>query len=203
MKVALIGASGNLGSRVMDELLERGHQVTAIVRDPEKLAGRTGITVRMADAAQPDQVTPFLVGHDAIITAIPFLGFRMEDFLEAVRRSGVKRLLVSGTAATLEIEPGVQYIEGRMVSEHAKPEHLDAREAFKVLRKQDELEWTYLAPAALLTPGKRTGEFRLGANQLIKDRLGESRISMEDLAIVLVNELEQAQHIRQRFTAAY
>ncbi|HLY57781.1 MAG TPA: NAD(P)H-binding protein [Stellaceae bacterium] len=203
MKVALIGASGTLGIRVLDELLNRGHQVTGIVRRPDRLPEKPGLTHRAADASDADQIAAALAGHDAIVTTVPFLGLKVEELLAGVRRSGVKRILVSGSAGNLEVEPGIQLVGTRNMSEHGKPEHLDSREAFKLLRRDQELEWTYLAPAALLTPGKRTGNFRLGTSQLLKDKLGESRISMEDLAIVIVDEIENPQHIGRRFTAAY
>jgi putative NADH-flavin reductase len=203
MKVALIGASGTLGSRILEELLSRGHQVTGIVRNPENLAPRGKLTVHKADAGDADQLKSVLPGHDAVVTAIPFFGFATEELLAGIEASGVKRVLVSGTAGSLEVEPRIQYISTSAVSEHGRPEHLDSREAYKLLRKQDQLEWTYLAPAALLTPGRRTGTFRLGTDQLLKDRVGESRISMEDLAIVIADELENPRHIRRRFTAAY
>jgi putative NADH-flavin reductase len=203
MKVALIGASGNLGSRVLEELLSRGHQVTGIVREPERLPPRPGLTLRQADAGIAEQVSTAVAGHDIVVTAIPFFGLRTEELIAGVKRSGVKRLLVSGSAGNLEVEPGVQLVATKGLSEHGKPEHLDSREAFKLLRREEDLDWTYLAPAALLTPGKRTGVFRLGGDRLVKDRLGESRISMEDLAIVIADEVEKPQHIKQRFTAAY
>jgi putative NADH-flavin reductase len=203
MKVALIGAGGNLGSRVLEELLARGHQVTGIVRHPERLERRPNVEFRQADASDADQLAPALMGHEAVITTIPFFGVRTEELIAAVKRAGIKRLLVSGSAGNLEVEPGVQLIATRSLSEHVKSEHLDSREAFKLLRREQDLDWTYLAPAALLTPGKRVGTFRLGGDQLLRDRLGESRISMEDLAIVIRDELENPQHIRKRFTAAY
>ena len=203
MKVALIGASGTLGVRVLDELLNRGHEVTAIARNIGPIPSRPNVIPRQADAGDPDALTPVLRGHDAIVTAIPFLGFPTEAFVAAVKASGVRRILVSGTSGSLEVEPGVQLIATRLVSEHGKAEHLDSRELYKLLRRQDALDWTYLAPAALLTPGRRTGEFRLGNDQLIRGKLGESRISMEDLAIVIVDELENPQNVRRRFTAAY
>jgi putative NADH-flavin reductase len=203
MKIALIGASGNLGRRVLDELLNRGHQVTAIMRHPEQMDARPNVPVRAADAGDAGQLASAIAGHDVVVTAIPFLGLPFEAFLTGFRQSGVKRLFVSGSAGNLEVEPGVQLIAGRTLSDHIKPEHLDSREVYKLLRRQEDIDWTYLAPAALLTPGKRTGVFRLGTDQLIRDRLGESRISMEDLAIVIADELETPRHRQRRFTAAY
>jgi hypothetical protein len=203
MKIALLGASGNLGSRILDELLERGHDVTGVMRRPEVLDPRPHLATRKADANEPEQLGSALAGHDAIVVAIPALGLSGEAFIEGVRRSGVKRILVSGSAGNLEVESGVQLVATRLISDVGKPEHLDQRELYKLLRRQDDLDWTYLAPAALLTPGKRTGEFRLGSDQLLRDRLGESRISMEDLAIVVADEIEQPRNLKRRFTAAY
>ena len=121
----------------------------------------------------------------------------------AVKKAGVKRLLVVGGAGSLEVSPGVQLVDTPDFPEAYKPEALAGRDFLNVLRGERELDWTFLSPSALFVPGERTGKFRLGTDRLLVDAKGESKISMEDYAIALVDELETPRHSRQRFTVGY
>jgi putative NADH-flavin reductase len=203
MKVAVIGGSGRQGSRLITELLARGHEVTAIARNPEKIEARKGVTAKKGDLAHPASVAPLLKGHDAIINAVRFHGTDARHLLEAVKKSGVKRLLVVGGAGGLEVAPGVMLITTPQFPEVAKPEATAGLEFLRVIRGEQEIDWVFLSPGALLAPGERTGKYRLGKDQLLKDESGKSWISMEDFAIAMIDELEAPKHSRTRFHAAY
>ena len=203
MKVALIGASGNVGSRILTELLNRGHEVTSIARHPEKLQRHDRLDAKQGDINDEAGLAPLLAGHDAVISAVKFQSANPQSLIGAVKKAGVKRLLVVGGAGSLEVSPGVQLVDTPDFPEAYKPEALAGRDFLNVLRGERELDWTFLSRSALFVPGERTGKFRLGTDGLLVDSTGESRISMEDYAIALVDELEMPRHSRQRFTVGY
>jgi putative NADH-flavin reductase len=202
MKVALIGASGHAGSRILDELTRRGHHVTAIARNPEKILAGSHVTIRKGDVANKAALAALLKGHDAVISSVRFLGSDPKTLIEAVRASGVKRYFVVGGAGSLEVAPGVKLIETPQFPAAAIPEASKGVEFLDLLRKEHELEWTFLSPSAIFAAGERTGKFRLGKDQLLSNEKGSS-ISLEDYAIATVDELERPKHIRQRFTIGY
>ena len=203
MKVALVGASGNVGSRIVTELLNRGHKVTGIVRHPEKLHPHEGLNAARGDANDEAQLVPLLKGHDAVISAVKFQLVDPKSLIHSIKQSGVKRLLVVGGAGSLEVAPGVQLVDTPDFPEAYKPESLAGREFLNTLRGEQELNWSFLSPSAEFAPGKRTGKFRLGTDRLLIGSNGESKISMEDFAIAFVDELETPRHSRQRFTVGY
>ncbi len=203
MKVAVIGASGRAGSRIITEALARGHQVTAIARNPEKIESRAGVVAKKGDLGHPASLAPLLKGHDAVISAVRFVGADAKHLLEAMKASGVKRLLVVGGAASLEVAPGALLLHAPTFPEVAKAEATAGFEFLKVLRGEKELDWVFVSPGALLAPGERLGKYRLGKDQLLKDDSGKSSISMEDFAIAMVDELEKPKHHRERFHVAY
>lgn len=203
MKIAVIGASGRAGSRIITEALARGHQVTAIARNPEKIETRKGVTSMKGDLGHPAGLTPLLKDHDAIISAVRFHGADAAHLIGAVKKAGVKRLLVVGGAGSLEVAPGVMLITTPQFPEVAKPEATAGLEFLNVLRNERELDWVFISPGALLNPGERLGKYRLGRDELLKDASGKSWISMEDFAIAMVDELEKPKHHRQRFHVAY
>jgi putative NADH-flavin reductase len=203
MKVALIGASGNIGSQLLSELRSRGHSVTSIARNPEKIATAPGVTSVRADIADVPTLTAALRGHDAVISAVRFRNFDPQFLLRAVKASGVKRLIMVGGAGSLEVRPGVQLIDTPDFPEVAKPEASAGRSALNALRAESTLDWTFLSPSAVIAPGERTGKFRLGKDAVLVDADGKSRISIPDYAIALVDELENPRHIRLRFTVGY
>ena len=202
MKVALIGATGNAGSRILAELTHRSHAVTAIVRNPERQPPQTGVTVQKGDVDDPQSLAAVLKGHDAVVSAVRFTDSDPGKLIEAVRASGVKRYLVVGGAGSLEVAPGVKVIDTPNFPPAYKPEAAAGGAFLDRLRDERELEWTFLSPSAVFAPGERTGKFRLGKDQLLTNEEG-SRISFEDYAIALVNELEKPAHVRQRFTVGY
>jgi len=213
MKIAIIGASGFIGSSVRDEALARGHQVTAIVRHPEKITVHNPrLTVVKADILK-DEVDELVKGHDAVISAYN-PGWSNPDIyneqikgykaiISGVKKSGIKRLLVVGGAGTLEVAPGVQLLDTASFPENIKGGVLATKEVLYMLRKEKELEWTFLSPPASIAAGERTGHYRVGKDQLLKNKEGESKISTQDYAIAMLDELEHPQHIRERFTVAY
>jgi putative NADH-flavin reductase len=203
MNVALIGPTGHVGSRLLAELLRRGHEVTGIARHPEGLPSQPHLTVKRGDANDEDGVTALLRGHDAVISAGRFVSVNPRALIAAVKKAGVPRLLVVGGAGNLEVAPGVQLVDTPEFPEAYIPEALAGRDFLNALRGERELNWTFLSPSATFAPGERTGTFRLGTDQLLIGADGESRISMEDFAIALVDEIETPRHPRQRFTVGY
>jgi uncharacterized protein len=213
MKIALIGATGFIGSVILREALARGHQVTAIVRHPEKLPQQPNLIAQKGDVANETQTAAQVAGHEAVISAYS-PGRELTDvhqafissyqaIIKAVKKAGVKRLLVVGGAGSLEVAPGIQLVDSGAIPEDWKAGVLGLREVLYLLRAEADLEWTFFSPSAMIAAGERTGKFRLGNDQLLKDANGQSRISVEDYAVAMVDELENAKHIRQRFTAGY
>ena len=209
MNVSLYGATGKAGARILKELLARGHQITAIVRDPAKLRPQPGLTVRQGDLTDIAQIAEAVRGTSAVISAYgPGLNSpgdlmgATQHLVAGIEQAGVKRLLMVGGAGSLEITPGVQLIDSGYLPEEWKPIALAHRDALEILRASD-LDWTSLCPAAYFEPGQRTGVFRLGKDNLVANEKGESRISMEDYAIAMVDELENHTHPRQRFSVGY
>lgn len=212
MKIALIGASGFIGSGLLAEALARGHEVTALVAHPDKLRARDGLTPVGTDALDTERLAGQLAGHDAVISAFSghaqqdvrgYYNRGIESILAAVKRAGVERLLVVGGAGSLDVAPGLQLVDTPEFPAEWKESALGARDTLERLRGESELDWTLLSPAALIEPGERTGNFRLGGDQLLVDGEGQSRISVQDYAVAMIDELEQPAHSRRRFTAAY
>jgi putative NADH-flavin reductase len=209
MKVVLFGATGKSGSRLLQELVSRGHQVTASARDVDKLAGSPAQAVKQDDLSDANRIADTIAGADAVISAYAppsddtdqLIGVTRRQ-IDAVRRAGVDRLIVVGGAGGLEVAPGVSLIDSGHLPAPWLPIATSHVKALDVLRSSD-VDWTYLAPAAFFEPGERKGAFRLGTDELITDAKGESRISMEDYAIALVDELEKGQHRRKRFSVGY
>jgi putative NADH-flavin reductase len=202
MKIALIGATGRVGSRLATELLSRGHDVAGIALHVPKDA-RAGITILQADATKPDSLAPRLVDHDVVISAARFVTSDSDALISAVKTAGVKRLLVVGGAGSLEIAPGKALLDTDGFPDAFKAEATAGARFLERLRAEPDLDWTFLSPSADFAPGERTGHFRLGGDQLLRDAQGQSRISMEDFAIAMVDEIERPAHSRQRFTVGY
>ena len=209
MNVVLFGATGKSGSRILRELSERGHRVTAVARDISKLNGEAA-KVAQDDLENVQRTAEIIRGADAVISAYAppaddtdALISVTERQLQALRLAGVKRLLVVGGAGGLEVAPGVSLIDSGHLPEAWLPIATSHVKALGVLQQSEDVDWTYVAPAAYFEPGTRTGRFRTGSNELISSATGESRISMEDYAIAMVDELERGAHPRQRISVGY
>ncbi len=216
MKIALIGATGFVGTALLKELTDRGHEVIAIARHAEKLQATTLVHPITGDVMDPKQVADLVKGSDAVVSAYNagWTNPRIyEDFMaashaiqEGVKNSGVKRLIVIGGAGSLEIKPGLQLIDTPEFPADYKRGASAARDYLNDLRNEKDLEWTFFSPAIFMnhdSSGVRRGHYRLGLDNPVFDEKGQCVLSVEDLALVIVDELEQPRHIRQRFTAAY
>jgi putative NADH-flavin reductase len=204
MNIVVIGATGAIGSRIVDEALRRGHTVTATSRDPgAKLAARTGMTAKAANTADVSATAAVLRRHDAAIVSVKWNEADIHQVLEAIRNSGVKRCLFVIGAGSLLRKDGRTHFEHMAEKGIQPPTSKPASLAFEEMKKANDLDWTAISPAASIQPGERTAKFRLGLDHLIEDDEGESRISREDFAIAILDEIETPRHPRKRFTAAY
>jgi putative NADH-flavin reductase len=203
-KIAILGITGRVGSRIANELLQRGHTVTGVARKIEGVESRPGLTLKAADAISADALIPLLRGHDALISATHFAGGPdASTLIAAATQAGVPRLLVVGGAGSLEVAPGKALLDTPGFPDAYKAEAQAGAAMLRALRSDGELDWTFLSPSALLEPGERTGKFRLGGDVLLSDANGKSWISMEDYAIAMADEVEAPRHSRRRFTAGY
>ena len=216
MKIALIGATGFVGTAVTTELLQRGHAVTALVRHPDRLAASPRLTAQALDANDADAVAAAVKGHDAVVSAfnpgwdVPELYARFlkgsAAIAAGVEKSGVRRLLVVGGAGSLFVAPGVQMVDTPEFAAHVPPNIIPgakaARDALTALRGNTALDWTFLSPPALLAPGERAGRYRVGGEELLMAGAAPAGISVADLAVAIVDEIETPKHVRARFTVA-
>jgi putative NADH-flavin reductase len=216
MKIALIGATGFVGSHVLKELIDRGHEVVAIARNVDKIPADNLVTAVAANVLDPTEVTAAVAGVDAVISAYnpgwsnpniynEFLA-GARSIQQGVKDSGVGRILVIGGAGSLEIKPGLQLIDTPKFPEEFKPGAGAAREYLNIIRQETELDWTYLSPAIEMgpgAPGGRTGSYRTDLNKPVFNESGRSMISVEDLAVAIADEIEQSNHIKERFTVGY
>ena len=213
--VVLIGASGFVGTAILNELLNRGHKVTAIVRDPAKVtASNPNLKVIQADVTDTDVLIEATKGKDAVISAYN-PGWKNPNIYEetlknyplivdSVKKAGVERLLIVGGAGTLFYAPGKMVMDADDIPAKLLPGIKSLGEFYlNTLRKENDIDWIFLSPAANMTPGERTGKFRIGKDDLVVGVNGDSNISVEDYAVAMVDELEQKHHHKERFTIGY
>ncbi len=217
MKVALIGATGFIGSKILDEALRRGHHVTAIVRSPHRLKSHPNLKAVNLDVLHRDELARVLANHDVVISSYnpkrapgqdAFVrhvrGYR--SIIDAAKKSGVKRFLVVGGAGSLKNPAGVQLVDSPdfpAVFEAFKPGIKGLREVLYILRKERGIDWAFFSPAVMIVPGQRTRKFRLGKDHALYDPKGASRISVQDYAVAMLDEVEHPHHHRERFTIGY
>ncbi|BFL65566.1 Quinate/shikimate dehydrogenase [Pyrroloquinoline-quinone] [Roseomonas mucosa] len=203
MKIALIGATGQAGSEILAELSRRGHAVTAIVRHPEKVPVLSGVTPAKGDVFDGAGLAALLLRHDAVVSSVHFTQSDPEILIAAVKEAGVKRYLVVGGAGSLEVAPGVRLITTPEFPAAYRAEAQAGTNFLDRLRREKELDWTFLSPSALFFAGPRTGTFRLGQDTLLVAGDGKSSISFADFAIAMADEIEAPKHSRSRFTVGY
>ena len=202
MKIALIGASGNVGSRIAAELSSRGHEITAIARKAAKISALPGVKPTAVDIANTEALVPILKGHAAVISSVHFVDSDPDQLIRAVNAAGVPRYLVVGGAGSLQVAPGKLLVDSPDFPKEYQKETRAGCVFLDRLRAAEDLNWTFLSPSALFTAGERTGNFRLGKDTLLINGKGSS-ISFEDYAIALADEVEKPKHPRQRFTIGY
>jgi putative NADH-flavin reductase len=203
MKIAVIGASGNAGSRIVAELARRGHTVTAIARRADKVAALPNVTARAGDLFDQAGMAKLLAGHDAAVSSVHFLDSDPEKLIGAAKAAGIGRYLVVGGAGSLEVEGGVRLVTTPTFPAQYKAEAEKGAAFLDRLKQEKELNWTFLSPSALFVAGTRTGKFRLGTDELLTDTDGKSCISFEDFAVALADEIERPAHPKSRFTVGY
>ena len=212
MKIAIIGATGRVGQAIVDEALKRGHEVTAIARDPSKVKAAPHLKAVKADVLEASSAATAVKGADAVISAYnpgwtnPNIredttkGFT--GIIGGLKKAGVKRVLFVGGAGSL-VEGGGRLVDKPDFHPQWKPGALGAADALDLVRKEKDLDWTFLSPPVMLNDGERTGHYRHGKESPVRNEKGESNITVPDLAHAILDEIEKPQHIRQRFTVGY
>jgi uncharacterized protein len=213
MKVFVIGATGRVGSKILQEALDRGHHVTAVVRRADSVPRHPNLIVINGDVFDTERLANQFIGHEAVIHSYapprdhpdrPGEQIRATtSIILALKRSGVKRILAVGGAGTLESSPSVRLMDTPELPQEWQSGAISTAEIKYLLEKEMDLEWTFLSPSLYLRPGTRTGKFRLGTDALLRDKDGSSRISTEDYAVAMIDELENPRHTRRRFTVGY
>ena len=213
--IVLIGASGFVGSAILNEALERGHNVIAVVRHPDRIKTiHQRLTVKQTDASSAYNVAEVCKGADAVISSYN-PGWKNPEIakettmvykaiIEGVKKSGVKRLLVVGGAASLFVSPGKRLMDAGIIPESFQPAVRALADVYLIdLKAENSIDWVFFSPAGIIEPGLRTGKFRLGKDDLDVDEKGESKISVQDYAVAMIDELEKPAHHRERFTIGY
>jgi putative NADH-flavin reductase len=219
-QIVVFGASGRVGSRIVQEALRRGHFVTAVSRNPDSIAERhEHLSVVVGDVLDPDSVATIAAGHDAVVSAIggsnpdsddPMLSIprlAAEALVSGVRRLGAtapRLILVGGGSSTLNERPGVPFVDPEDPMDGPRGARVRGhRLALDLLLATSDVRWTFLSPALEMRPGVRTGRYRTADGTVIRDRTGLSTISMEDYAVALIDEIEQARYVNRQFNVAY
>jgi len=214
-RIAIIGASGFVGSALLNEALTRDVQINAIVRNPLNMTVTSlNLTVVKADVMDLDKLVQLLLGKEVVISAYN-PGWKNPDIyedtlkgyaniIEASKKAGVKRLLIVGGAASLNVEPNKTLLDTGGIPESILPGVKGLAEVYhNYLQSEKDIDWVFFSPAASLVPGKRTGKYRLGKDDMIFDDKGESSISVQDYAKAMLDEVENPAHHQERFTIGY
>ena len=211
MKIAIIGASGNIGSRIVKEALQRGHEVTGISRNTSKITEKNSkLHLVNCDIFNPSELGKHLENKDVVISAyapafenVGQLVDATNTLIDVAKKAKVKHLIVVGGAGSLEVAHNALLLDSPQFPDAWRPIARAHKEALHLYEAEKSLNWSYAHPAAVIEPGSRTGKFRLGSNQLLVDVQGNSKISIEDFAIALLDEAEIPKHIQKRFVVAY
>lgn len=202
-KIAIIGATGRAGSQLLEEALRRGHSVIAIARHASKIGHREHVVTKDVDVHDAQALQEAVAGSDVVLSAAHFSTLPVEAIIEPVKKAGVKRLLFVGGAGSLLLPDGTKVIDSEGFPDEYKPEATAGGQYLETLRKEQDLDWTFLSPSAEFVEGERTGKFRLGKDHLLIGADGKSWITFADFAIALLDEVEHPAHSRQRFTIGY
>jgi uncharacterized protein len=198
--IALVGMTGNIGSRILDEALARGHRVTGTTRGAPNLPQRDGLTVATVHPADTAALAGVLKGHDVVVVSLKWDVNDIDAVIEAIRKSGVRRALVVVGAGSL------RRADGRLHFDHMKPPSPSSKPAMIALdkvRQIDDVDWAAISPPAVIQPGERTGQFRVGTDTMIVDANDNGRVLREDFAIAVLDEVENPKYIKRRFTVGY
>ena len=202
-KIAVIGATGRAGSQLLEEALRRGHSVTAIARDTSKIGERAGVVSKNVDVLDTQALQAAVAGHDVVISAAHFATIPSAAVIEPVKKAGVKRLLVVGGAGSLLLPGGTRVIDSEGFPAEYKAEASAGAVFLDDLRREQQLDWTFVSPSAEFVEGERTGAFRIGKDDLLVSSAGRSWITFADYAIAMIDEVDAPKHARQRFTVGY
>ncbi len=211
MNIAIIGATGNIGRRILAEALSRGHSLRAILRPEsrEKLNAETSVAIAEGDIFDELELAGVLDEDDVVVSAYG-PGDKTQEFvagvraqLDAVRRSGAKRFLMVGGAGSLQVKPGLQLMDVPDFPEDYRSIALVHSDALQMVREVEDVNWTNVSPSLSIESGERTTKYRLGTEDLLTDKNGDSRISIEDFAMAILDEVERPSFERKRFTVVY
>jgi putative NADH-flavin reductase len=213
MKLFLIGATGNIGTCIRNEAIGRGHQVTGMTRDARKLAPQDGLTIHEGDVLDRHALAKAIKGHDAVVVSHgnqpddPKVGpntiLAADAIIDALRAANVTRVFWVGGAGSLFNAEGKRVLDTMELPGWARSAIWSMAAHLMHLETIEDLEWSFLSPAIWIGPGERTGKFRLGLDEAVFDAEGKSAISYADYAVAAVDELQNPQHIRRRFTLGY
>lgn len=203
MKIAIIGATGMAGLRLVHEALKRGHHVTGIARHTDKLPQHDNLKALELDVEDVASMAEAIRGHDVVLLALKYSIADGNKAFEAIRKAGIKRVAVVGGAGSLEVSPGVFFVDTEAMPAVAVPQSKANAKILDMLKETTDLEWIYISPSAYFFDGDARGNIRYGKDQLLVDKDGKSSISTGDYAVVMLDEIENPKHIRERFTVGY
>ncbi len=211
MKIALIGANGNVGKVILKEALLRGHEVTGIVHNLSKIESeQVNLKLIEGDIFDEENISRAIEGNDIVISTFgpkqgeeKSLVYAAKSLINSVKKAGVPRLLSMGGAGSLLVDGDIKLVETKDFPSDWKPIALAHGDALEYYKQEEKLNWTNLSPAAFIEPGKRTGVYRIGEDHLVIDEKGVSHISFEDFAFAMLDEVEKPKFSRRRFTVGY
>jgi putative NADH-flavin reductase len=203
MKVAVIGATGRAGSKIVEELARRGHQVTAIARQADKAPAAPNVMARAVDLHDQAALVEALKGQDAAVSAVRFVDASPAELIGAIKAAGTPRYLVVGGAASLTLPDGGRLLDSPHFPDAYRAEAQAGTDFLEALKAERDLDWTFLSPSMIFDGDERTGNYRSGGDALLTAADGKSHISFPDYAIAMADEIETPRHRRQRFTVGY
>lgn len=200
--IGLVGASGNIGACILDEAIARGHAVIGVARNPDNIAARAGLAIVAGDIADPASLAPSLADADVLVVSLRWT-IDPAMVIETARLAGIDRLIAVVGAGSLDAGDGRRVLDTPEFPAAWRPGSEAAARALDVLRGETGIDWVAVSPSLNIEPGARTGVFRVGGDTLLKTPDGESRISREDFAVAILDEIETCSHHRERITVGY